>query len=293
MGESYKEIPLNLIWSDSEFNSRGDFSLATVASLADEIERDGLIQPIMVQPLKNQELGTEYKIVVGHRRYAAHKLLCRKDAGKWGQIKSVISAEPLSEPAALLLNIQENLVREPLNMVQEARAVCRFKKWGWTVKRLAEALGQTKQWIEVRYGLLTLPQVIQDRAASGDLTQYQVAQVLLMPTPEDQYAYVRDVIDKRDKVEHLTGEEVAKSAKRGKTSIQIASNGESRTPAEMFLVQESIQDSFNDWNHPAAVALAWASGNMKYDDFIEKVRGWAEDQGIEYHEHAEIVKRAS
>lgn len=283
------DIPLGEIWADEDFNSREGFSLASVSSLADDIARQGLIEPIVVQRLVNAEKKTIYKVVVGHRRYSAFQLLARGDAVKYGAIRSTVLERPLAEHEALIMNLKENMEREPLNMLQEARAIRRFKQWGWDPKRVAKELGQTKKWVEIRFGLTTLPEIIQRRAESGLLNQYQVDEILGLPTAEEQYAFVRAVVDAKEHLNNLAPPK--KDKKRGKKTIDVAAAGVARTPAEMFLLQESIQDSFKDNLHPAAVALCWAAGIKSYDDFVEAIEKWADDEGVTYVEHAEIIAR--
>lgn len=293
--ELVRQVPLKDIWVDHDFNCRttgggGAVNWASVASLADSIRREGLMQPIVIQPMVNPALGTKYKVVMGHRRYAAHQLLTRDDPVKWGTIKSIVLDRPLPEHEALIMNLKENMEREPLNMLQEARGIAQFKKWGWDPRRVAAELGKTRKWVEVRFGLLSLPDTIQRRAEAGTLTQYQVEECLKLPTAEEQYDYVRRVVDARERVDEVDPDAPAKVRKR--TAIQVMSEGVTRTPAEMWLLQESIQDSFKDNKHPAAVALAWAAGIISYDAFVKQIQQWAADDGVTYVEHEEIVKRA-
>lgn len=283
-------IPLSDIWADEEFNSRGHITPASVASLADDIARQGLLQPIVVQKFVNNDLGTKFKIVAGHRRFDAFGLLKRTDP-KYSSIPCVVISRVLDPGEALVMNIKENLEREPLNMLQEAHAIVKFKELGWDSREVARRLGQTKAWVEVRFGIPSLSQVIQKRIEANFLNQYQVQQCLTMCTPDEQYEYVRNIVDHREREKLLKVHE-PKESKRTPRTVNVAAKGVARTPAEMFLVQESIQDSFGDNKHPAAVALAWAAGVLSYEEFLVHIRKWASEAGLEYQEHEEILKRA-
>lgn len=290
MNEAMVEVPLGEVWADEEFNARGYISPASALSLANDIEKEGQLQPIRLQRVPNKELGTLYKIVIGHRRFEAVKLLARRDPIKWGGIKAIMQENVLSDPDALIMNLKENLERVDLNMLQEAQGIHRFRGWGWDAKRVAEALGRSKRWVEVRWGLLRLPEEIQRRAAAGYINQYQVEQCIGLDKVEDQVEYVRKIIDHQQRGKKIPSEQSAE-AKRTRRTLSIMVKGESRTLAEMALVQESIQDSFGDNKHPAAMALAWAQGIISYEEFVKNhVERWAEDEGKEFKHHEGLLK---
>ena len=291
-------IPLSDIWADEEWNVRGTITPGSVAGLAADIEINGQLQPIRVMKKINEERGTKFKCILGHRRYAAFELLARTNPDKYGKIECRIEDREITDAEALMMNLKENLERVDLNMLQEAKGIERFKKhFKWDTKRVAQELGQTKKWVEVRFALLLLPQEIQNRAAAGYLNQYQVEECYNIENAEKRLEYVRRIVDYKERGKKIPTEE-KKSQQRQKLALSIMARGEPRSVAEMALVQESIQDSFDDRRHPAAMSLAWAMGLISYDEFIEQhVKRWVEDHNAEYNSniefkhHAEIVKR--
>ena len=298
MTEAIHDVPLSEIWADDEWNVRGYITPASAASLADDIAKLGQLQPILLHLIENKELGTKYKIVLGHRRFEALKLLSRSGDPKWQTIKARIAARTIDDSEALLMNIQENLERVDLDIMMEAQAITRFKqKWGWDAKRIGKELGKPRRWVEIRLGLMKLPKEIQERAKSGYLTQYEIEKCIDFDTVEQQFEYVREVVDHK-----LRGTKIQpkkKPEERKKSLVSVMAKGESRSLAEMALVQESLQDSFGDLRHPAAMALAWAMGALSYEEFVEHhVQRWINDANasrsleglkpLEFHHHPKI-----
>lgn len=285
-------IPLGEIWADEDWNTRGYITPASVSSLADDIELRGQLQPIVVRPFVNEERGTKFKILMGHRRYEAMSLLSRKDPVKFGVVQAKIDERDISETEALLVNLKENLERVDLNIVQEARGIARFReKWGWDARRISKELVKPKKWVDIRLGLLKLPKEVQDRAASGYLSQYEIEKCIELDTNEQVFDYVRNIVDHK-----LRGKKIEAKKPGGpkrKTLISVMVKGETRTMVEMALVQESIQDSFKDHKHPAAMALAWACGVISYEEFISAhVMKWAEAADVLFHDHPQIIAKA-
>lgn len=294
-------VPLNLIWADEEFNSRGVFSASSVATLADDIEERTQLQPIQLQPCVNAERGTIYKVVMGHRRFAAFQLLARRNPEKFGMIRAEILPAPLDDAEALLRNLKENLERVDLNMLEEARGISRFQKWGWSAARVAKELKKPKKWVETRWGLLHLPEEIQKRAATGYLSQYQVEECIGLRTRDDQIDYVRRIVDNKEKGKRIPVK-LSERAKKNKTMLSIMTKGEPRSLAEMALVQESIQDSFQDKRHPAAMMLAWAMGVISYEELVEQhIEKWVIEENdkranenkanIEFRHHPQLLAK--
>jgi ParB family chromosome partitioning protein len=168
------EIPMDKILSDDEFNCRGRIAPYDVATLAKDIEENELQFPISVQPIE-EATGTfpdrfEYRIIAGHRRHMAFKVLKRT------HIPAMIK-RGLSEVQARVYNLSENLQRSELNIMQEAKALEKLKELGLVQEQAAEAIGRNRSWVQVRYNLLELPDVIQQEAAAGILNQAQIKQI--------------------------------------------------------------------------------------------------------------------
>ena len=116
-------VPLADIWMDEEFNSRDKIEMTQVVDLGRSIKKDGLIQPIILMP--TPESQASYKVVAGHRRTKAHMII-QHDDDKFKTIPAIIRTD-LDEKHARLLNLNENLARKDLNVMEEAMALAKSK----------------------------------------------------------------------------------------------------------------------------------------------------------------------
>lgn len=274
--ETLHLLELDTILADETFNYRGHITLESVAGLAQDIQKDSLIHAIIVQPYQQASFPKlRWKVVVGHRRYAAHILLRRQDAentGKWNHINCRI-VEPLSEPEALILSIKENTSRENPNVMQEARALRRFQRWGWSVGQIAKELNTYPRWVQIRLNLLDLPEDIQERATSGQLTLHQLQDIYEQPTYEKQIEYTKKCVtyflQGKGKFK-LTPKQVKRNALK---------DGDLRTRLEVYDLQELIQDSTNQLQHPAAMALGWVTGDINTEELYDYIEAWTKLAG--------------
>jgi ParB/RepB/Spo0J family partition protein len=188
-------IPMNEIFSDDQFNCRGTISVVDVQELASDIKLNGLQFPICVQPAADVHgyipEGKKYRIIAGHRRHRAYMILEKTDA-KYKLIPAMVKTG-LTEIQALIHNLNENIKREALNILQEANALRRMKELGLGQEDAALAVGKTRSWVQIRYTLLELPEVIQQEAAAGILNQQQIKQIYSLPSDDDRYAAVRKI----------------------------------------------------------------------------------------------------
>jgi ParB family chromosome partitioning protein len=269
MTDMLLDIPVDDIHSDDDFNCRGPISGQSVFELAQDIKVNGLIQPIVVQPW-NQG-GKKWRIVCGHRRFLAIKTLRRSEPEKFSTIQGIVR-ENLSEQAALILNIKENVSRENLNIKQEALALKRFQQWGWDEARVARELGQHTEWVRVRYDLLSLPDEIQARAEAGWLTQHQIRDIAAMTSVEMQMEACRKCVDHK-----LRGE---KGSYKLKTDPKrVLRKGDLRGKEEIFEMQEFIQDTLGENSNFGARCLAWAAGVISDEDLFGDIEKLARERG--------------
>lgn len=152
-----EEIDLDLIEPNRE-QPRTNFNGDSLSELRDSIERNGIIQPIVL--VKN---GRTYRIVAGERRWRAAMGL------KMKKIPAVV--REISREEELEIAIVENIQRESLNPVEEALA---FKKYlvetGKTQEELSEILSKSRSYISNTIRLLKLPGDIIEHIKSGALS---------------------------------------------------------------------------------------------------------------------------
>lgn len=152
-----REIPVDQVRA-SVFQPRAQFDARTLEELAQSMRSGGVLQPIIVRPM-----GDGYELVAGERRLRAAKL------AELGQIPAVVKI--LSDEQALGLSLVENLQREDLNPLEQARAFERLSSdFALTQEEIAERTGKDRATVANLIRLLRLPAEVQALVEEGKLT---------------------------------------------------------------------------------------------------------------------------
>ena len=268
------DINVDEIFADPTFNCRGEITPHDVLELARDIEKNGLLSPITVQPM-NQ--GTfKYRLIAGHRRHIAYRALGRKTI-------PCMVREDLSETQARVLNIVENLQRKNLNPYQEAKAIEKFKLAGLTMKEVSEMVNMSIGWVQIRYNVLDLPEPIQLEIAAGVIKQEQIKQIASLKEPEEQYEAVKRIRDAR-----LRGEKaVVKAIKRRKQSPLAK---KIRKKEEVEEMQDIIYEAVG--HNIGTKCLGWAAGYINDYELMLAVEEYAKSIGKPWSMPQEINVRA-
>ena len=144
---------------------RTEFNLSGITKLADSIRRYGLLQPLSVRKLEQtRRFDEEYELVAGERRLRACKMLGMK------QIPCIIiDAEPKKSAELALV---ENIMRENLNMFEEARAFSLLStQYFLTQEEIAAKLSLSQSAVANKLRLLRLSQDEQELILSSGLTE--------------------------------------------------------------------------------------------------------------------------
>ena len=124
----------------------------------------GVIEPVVVVPLGHRANGHRYQLVAGFRRYSA---AC---AAGLSQIPAIVR-RGLTDEQVLEIRLVENLQRLDMNPIEEARAVKELlEKARVSQDQLGRRIGRSGAWVSLRLGMLTLPEDVQDKVASGKLS---------------------------------------------------------------------------------------------------------------------------
>jgi len=155
--QSIKEIDLNQI-KPNRFQPRQAFDESKMNELSLSIAKHGILSPILVR-----ETGAGgYELIAGERRLRAAK--------KAGLLTAPCLVDSAEDQLSLELALIENLQREDLNPVEEARGYDRLKReFNLTQDNIAEVTGKPRSSIANSMRLLNLPQSIIDLLYSGDL----------------------------------------------------------------------------------------------------------------------------
>ena len=154
-----RELPVGLIKPNPD-QPRTQFDPEPLAALAASIETSGIVQPLLVRPLPDGS----YELVAGERRWRA--------AQEAGLEKVPAIVRDQAEAERLQAALIENMVREDLNPVEEARACAALiEDLGLSKEDLARRVGRSRPAISNLIRLLELPDETLELLESGDLSE--------------------------------------------------------------------------------------------------------------------------
>ena len=155
-GDRLASVPVDLL-QRGKYQPRADMRTESLGELADSIKAHGLVQPILVRPLPrpNPTESQRYEIIAGERRWRAAQM-----AGL-SEIPAVIRDVPDEDAVAMALI--ENIQRENLNPLEEARALLRLiEEFGLTHQAAAEAVGRSRAAVSNLVRLMELTDEVKD-----------------------------------------------------------------------------------------------------------------------------------
>src|SRR5262245_43762097 len=150
-GDELAHLPLDLL-QRGKYQPRVDMRQESLQELADSIKAQGIVQPIVVRPVDGAAAGESqrYEIIAGERRWRAAQI-----AGLV-TVPAVIRRVP--DEAAIAMALIENIQRENLNPLEEARALERLiSEFGITHQQAADAVGRSRAAVSNLLRLLELP----------------------------------------------------------------------------------------------------------------------------------------
>jgi ParB family chromosome partitioning protein len=167
----------------NRFQPRKTFGADELNDLANSIREKGVLQPILVRPIKGE--ADAYEIVAGERRWRAAQL------AKLHDVPVVI--RELSDGESLELAIIENVQRADLNAIEEGAAYRELMdQFGYTQDRVAQEVGKSRSHVANTLRLLKLPDSVQSMIRAGQLTAGHARTLIGVDDPE---AAARLIVD--------------------------------------------------------------------------------------------------
>jgi ParB family chromosome partitioning protein len=179
-GDRLASLPVDLL-QRGKYQPRADMRTESLGELADSIKAHGLVQPILVRPLPrpNPTESQRYEIIAGERRWRAAQMAGLAD------IPAVIRDVPDEDAVAMALI--ENIQREDLNPLEEARALLRLiDEFGLTHQAAAEAVGRSRAAVSNLVRLMELTDEVKEMLERRQIEMGHARAILGLATRRQQ-----------------------------------------------------------------------------------------------------------
>jgi ParB family chromosome partitioning protein len=176
------QVPLGSIRANTR-QPRKHIDADGISGLADSVRAQGVMQPVVVRPAE----GGGYELIAGERRWRAAR------AAGLATIPALVRESDDRE--SLLLALVENVAREDLSPIEEARAYAvLMDEFTLSLGEVAERVGRSKPGVSNRVRLLELPEDVLGLVERGLLTEGHARAILSVPDHDDRRALARKVV---------------------------------------------------------------------------------------------------
>ena len=207
----------------NKYQPRLIFDESKLEELTQSIKKNGIIQPIAVR--KNKSTSEPYEIVAGERRWLA--------AQKAGLHEVPIIILDLDDNEALEVAIVENIQRDDLNVIEEARGYHRLsEEFGYDHEKIANFMSKSRSHISNTLRLLTLPKDVIGLIEEGNLTAGQARPLIGLPSATN---IAEEIVAKNLSARSV---ELLVRSKKGPQKV-----GQFKTDSNILSVQNRIQQN--------------------------------------------------
>lgn len=226
-------LPIDNIHS-GEFQPRNKFTEEYLHELADSIEKNGIMQPIIVRPSPKQD--GHYEIIAGERRWRASQL------AKLAEIPAII--REIDDQLALELALVENIQRQDLTPLEEAAGYQRLMdEFAYTQEELARTVGKSRSHIANLLRLLTLPDEIKTYLDSEELSMGHARAIL---TSDEPVKLANEIVKRGLNVrqaENLARTGIADPAPKKSSNSNTKSKAPIDKDPDIIALEESLSDN--------------------------------------------------
>lgn len=178
------EVPLTSVKPNPD-QPRTNFDSEELEELASSIEKDGLLQPILVR-----QVGKEYQIIAGERRWQACKSL--------GLSTIPVRIKNADDDKALELALIENIQRSDLNPIEEAYGYRRLMdRQGMTQSEVAQAVSKGRSTVANALRLLELPEAAQQMLFEDKISAGHARAILSIPSKEGKEKLTNKLLEEK------------------------------------------------------------------------------------------------
>ncbi|MCH8101024.1 MAG: ParB/RepB/Spo0J family partition protein [Proteobacteria bacterium] len=187
-GDVLRQIPLDLL-QRGEYQPRIDMRQDTLEDLANSIEAQGIVQPIVARRIDSKGRTQRYEIIAGERRWRAAQMAGLSD------IPAII--RDVSDKSAIAMAIIENIQRENLNPLEEARALDRLiREFDLTHEEAAKAVGRSRASVSNLLRLQDLSAKVKPLLENRQLEMGHARALLSITDATQQFDAARQVVRK-------------------------------------------------------------------------------------------------
>jgi len=181
--EELRQIPTEMI-APNPNQPRQNFDEAGLLALAESIKVRGILQPVLVRPLP----GGTYELIAGERRWRAAQL------AELELLPAVVRHH--DDAASLEVALIENMVREDLNPIEEAKAcVALTEELGLSREEVGQRVGRSRVAVSNLIRLLDLPDEALESIQAGDLSEGHGRALLTAPDHTDRRRLARAAVE--------------------------------------------------------------------------------------------------
>ena len=249
--ETTNVMPLSQL-TPGKFQPRKNFNQDSLKELAESIKAQGIIQPILVRMTSNNQ----FEIIAGERRWQAAKI------AKLDEVPVVVKDIP--DSTALAMALIENIQREDLNVIEEARGIKRLiDEFNITHEAAAEAVGKSRAAVSNTLRLLSLCEHAQNALESNKIEMGH-ARAILSLSPIDQAMMCQKIVNQK-----LTVREVEKEVSEGSTK---KTSPEQSKDHDIRRLENELSDRFGTNISISHKQSGKGSINFKYSNLDELER---------------------
>ena len=214
-GDGLRQIPVDLL-QRGQYQPRVDIRQDTLEDLASSIKAQGVVQPIVARPIEGRG-RIKYEIVAGERRWRAAQMAGLEE------IPAVVREIP--DEAAIAMALIENIQRENLNPLEEARALDRLiREFDLTHAEAADAVGRSRAAVSNLLRLRDLSDKVKPMLESRELEMGHARALLGISDAMQQFDAARQVVRK--------GLSVRETERLVKRMLETASGKKPSKPAD-------------------------------------------------------------
>ena len=229
-GNGTAALPISALQA-GKYQPRTKMDEVALRDLADSIRAQGVLQAILVRPIDNASGSVTHEIIAGERRFRAAKLA--------GLTEVPVLVREVDDQAAAAMALIENMQREDLNPMEEARGVQRLiEEFKFTHEQAAEAVGRSRSAVSNLLRLLNLAKPVQSMLMAGDLDMGH-ARALLAVDAATQIALANEVVAKKLSVRDA--EKLATRASLGQKNSKTGSKADK--PRDLVRLEEALSDA--------------------------------------------------